>query len=210
MINAHYVFDPMCGWCFGATSLIEQLHRLEGVHLELHPGGMMKPAPIAMGFRQHILESDKRIESQTGQTFGKRYLEKVAGGETLILDSFITAQAIMATETLGHSGFDMLKQIQFAHYVDGLPVYQPKTLSALARQLDITTDAWEDAMKKAEANLEAEIAKTRELMDRFAMGGFPSLVVEANDQWNTLSISRFYGRPQEWQDFWKESLRKMN
>ena len=210
MINVHYVFDPMCGWCYGATSLIDLLHRMEGIHLTLHPGGMMEATPIGTGFRQHILEADKRIESQTGQAFGTRYLEKVASGETLVLDSFITAQAIMATELLGWSGVDMLRKIQFAHYVDGLPVYQSTILSSLAGQLGIGTDAWEDAMDKAKANLEAEITHTRELMNRFGLGGFPSLVFEADDQWHTLSISRFYGRPQEWQDFWTETLRSTN
>lgn len=37
MVKALYIFDPMCGWCYGTASLIGQLSRMEGDQLELRP-----------------------------------------------------------------------------------------------------------------------------------------------------------------------------
>ncbi|TBW54643.1 DsbA family protein [Marinobacter halodurans] len=206
MVNVHYIFDPMCGWCYGASSLIDQLRQMEGIDLQLHPGGMLKPTPIGVDFRQHILASDKRIAEQTGQTFGERYLEKVASGEALVLDSYMTAQAIIATERLGRGGFDMLRKIQDAHYQHGLPVSEPDVLAALARQLNIEPQAWGRAMQTAEADLATEIQRTHELMRQFGLGGFPSMVFEADGRRHTVAISRFYGRPNEWKAYWRKVL----
>lgn len=207
MVNVHYIFDPVCGWCFGASSLISQLHEMEGVNLRLHPGGMMKLTPVSSEFRQHILESDKRIEKQTGQAFGERYLEKVANSdETLVLGSYITAQAIIAAEHSGNCGFAMLGKIQQAHYQFALPVSQTETLAELAQQLNIPAGAWHSAMHDAKSDVGEEVQHTRKMMLQFDLGGFPSMVYERNNQWYSVPVSRFYRRSREWQSFWEEVL----
>lgn len=206
MVNVHYIFDPMCGWCYGATALIGQLNQMEGVNLQLHPGGMMPATPIAADFRQHILAADKRIEQQTGQPFGEDYQKKVASGEPLILDSYITAQAIAAVESLGHDPVAMLKKIQQAHYQQGLAVYQPEVLAELAEQLGIDAQTWNDAMQGAADRVESNIQQTRRLMEQFGLGGFPSMVVEENGSWRNVSVSQFYRQPEKWQAFWEQIL----
>lgn len=206
MVTAHYIFDPMCGWCYGAGSLIGQLGRMEGVQLVLHPGGMMRKTAIDAGFRRHILEADQRIEAQTGQPFGAPYLERVAGGASLVLDSYITAQAVMAAGRVGLAEVAMLQSIQQAHYQKGLPVYRPETLCALAHQLGIGPEAWAQVMSRAGEALEAAVRRTRQLMEQFGLGGFPSLLMEREGQWQAVGLSRFYGRPDEWQTFWQQQL----
>nr|WP_242674367.1 DsbA family protein [Marinobacter halodurans] len=196
----------MCGWCYGASSLIGQLDQIKGIHLQLHPGGMMQRTPISEDFRQHILASDQRIAELTGQVFGEDYLKKVAAGDPLILDSYITAQAIMATQHLGYSAVDMLEKIQRAHYQSGLPVSQPETLAELAGQLDIEVQAWSAAMDEAESKVEAEIQRTRNMMQRFNLGGFPSMLIEENGQWRNVTVSHFYRQPEQWRAFWEGML----
>jgi putative protein-disulfide isomerase len=207
MVNVHYFFDPMCGWCYGTTSLISQLNQMAGINLLLHPGGMLQDTPISVDFRQHILSSDKHIEEQTGQVFGEDYLRKVISGESLILDSYITAQAIIAAEYLGYSAVDMLEIIQQAHYQFGLPVYQPKILSELAGQLNIETQAWSAAMEKVKDKVETEIQFTRNMMQQLGLGGFPSMAIETNGEWRSVMVSHFYHQPQEWQAFWDSRLK---
>lgn len=206
MVKVHYIFDPMCGWCYGATSLINQLDQMAGINLQLHPGGMMPATPISADFRQHILAADQRIEAQTGQPFGEAYRKKVASGEALILDSYITAQAIAAVETLGHNPVAMLKKIQQAHYQLGLPVNQPEVLAELAGELGIAAEEWRDAMQAAAASVDANIQQTRELMERFGLGGFPSMVVEKDGAFSTVTVSQFYRQPEQWQAFWDQLL----
>ena len=179
---------------------------MQGIKLRLHPGGMMQATPISADFRQHVLESDKRIEQQTGQPFGADYLKKVASGESLILDSYITAQAIIASDYLGYSTVDMLEKIQQAHYQQGLPVYQAEVLTELAGQFNVEAKDWNAAMAYAEGRVEAEIQLTRHMMQQAGLGGFPSMLIEQNGHRHTVAISQFYRRPEQWRQFWVKVL----
>ena len=48
----HYIFDPLCGWCYGASPLIEAARHVNGLDIALHAGGLMtgptgSPSPRA-------------------------------------------------------------------------------------------------------------------------------------------------------------------
>lgn len=204
MVRVHYIFDPMCGWCFGATSLMAELAHHPEIELVLHPGGMMQRAPISVDFRQHILQADQRITAQTGQSFGEAYLERVSSGAPLILDSYQTAQAIIAAEQVGIAAFEMLKAIQKAHYIDGKLVASEETLSELALQLGADQDAWQQAMQAASSKVDSQVANTRGLMEQYGQGGFPSLLVEQQGQMRSVRPSDFYGQSQRWKSFWQQ------
>ncbi|MCV5222232.1 DsbA family protein, partial [Escherichia coli] len=66
MVTVHYFFDPMCGWCYGASPLIEALMDTSQFKVELHPGGMIEKRAIESEFRQHLINSDARIATETG------------------------------------------------------------------------------------------------------------------------------------------------
>ncbi|EKF9736252.1 DsbA family protein [Vibrio cholerae] len=205
MVRVQYIFDPMCGWCFGATSLMEQLAQQSHLELVLHPGGMMDKAQISPDFRAHILQADQRIQRETGAEFGEAYLERVRSGQPLMLDSYFTAQAIIAARLAGKRDFDMLKAIQRAHYQQGLDVTQTEVMQQLAQAMGITPETWQNVMPQAAAKVRSDIAQTQRLMQQLGLGGFPSLAIEQNNEWYTLSPSHYYRRPQEWQA-WLESL----
>ncbi|MGB5123519.1 MAG: DsbA family protein, partial [Vibrio fluvialis] len=50
MVTAHYIFDPMCGWCYGATALMQALAAHPEVNLVMHPGGMMTRSALSDDF----------------------------------------------------------------------------------------------------------------------------------------------------------------
>lgn len=53
--------------------------------VELHPGGMIEKRAIEPEFRQHIINSDARIATETGATFGEAYLQRVKSKMRLFL-----------------------------------------------------------------------------------------------------------------------------
>lgn len=203
MVNVHYIFDPMCGWCFGAATLIESLSNNPEINLQLHPGGMRERAPIEDSFRQHILKADQTIADQTGQTFGQAYLDRVASDQPVILDSFITAQAILAAQQLDSQGAEMLKRIQRGHYQQGRSVYDADTLAELASEMRIEAEAWQQAMNRAENDVMPAVNQTRQLMAAHGLRGFPSMLVEQNGQWQAITVSHYYRRPDAWQVLWQ-------
>ena len=36
----HYIYDPMCGWCYAAAPLIQAARQIDGLNIELHAGGL--------------------------------------------------------------------------------------------------------------------------------------------------------------------------
>ena len=40
----HYIFDPLCGWCYAAAPLVKAARSVPGVTLQWHGGGMLTGA----------------------------------------------------------------------------------------------------------------------------------------------------------------------
>ena len=36
----HYVYDPLCGWCYGAAPLLRAAAGIPGLRIALHAGGL--------------------------------------------------------------------------------------------------------------------------------------------------------------------------
>ncbi|HHF3131718.1 TPA: DsbA family protein [Vibrio diabolicus] len=205
MVTVHYFFDPMCGWCYGASPLIEALMDTSQFKVELHPGGMIEKRAIEPEFRQHIINSDTRIATETGATFGEAYLQRVKSEDAFVLDSYLPTQAILSAEKMGLNSWHMLKTIQSAHYQLGLKVNEASTLKAIAESLGLANDAWEQNMTLSEAELNERIRSSRQLMRQLHVGGYPTLIAEVNGEYLTLPHSTYYDKPAQW----KLALRKL-
>lgn len=206
MVTVHYFFDPMCGWCYGASSLMAQLNQRVGVSLVLHPGGMVANRAIDDAFRQHILQHDQQIARQTGAVFGDAYVARIQSAAPVVLDSYLTAQGILAAEAVGGDPFEMLRAIQHGHYHQGLAVNQLDTLAALAGSIGLDEAAWRAAMATNEAQLHDTIAQTRALMSQHQVSGYPTVMIETAAGWQTVPTSSFYGKFARWASFWEQAL----
>ncbi|WGV99445.1 DsbA family protein [Vibrio sp. YMD68] len=201
MVTIHYFYDPMCGWCYGATTLIETITKSQKFMLKLHPGGMVPNRAIEPNFRKHILKSDLSISEQTGAKFGQPYRERVTSPNEFVLDSYLSIRAILVAESLGMDPFLMLKAIQKAHYVDGKQVNKRATLEEIATQLGLDRKLWSERML-AGGNWEVNaVENTHQLMARLQVQGYPTLFLEENDQFTRLPHSKYYGQGQKWQAF---------
>ena len=47
MAVLHYLYDPLCGWCYGAEPLVDAARSVQGLEVRLHAGGLW-PVPLAM------------------------------------------------------------------------------------------------------------------------------------------------------------------
>lgn len=203
MVTIHYFYDPMCGWCYGATPLIEYIANSDKFKLQLHPGGMLAARKIEASFRQHILDSDKRIAELTGAQFGQAYIDRVASNEALILDSYLTTRAVLVAESLGVNPFNMLKAIQKAHYMDGKSVNERATLDALALELKLDQNLWQEKMQDLAGVENDVISNTQQIMAQLGVQGYPTLILEDQGELKRLPHTEFYGRPQDWETLLK-------
>lgn len=201
MVTIHYFFDPMCGWCFGATPLAEILFNTPNVNLVLHPGGMIKRREMDDSFRMMAQDHDKEIALQTGQLFSQAYHKKLASDETIVLDSYITAQAISVMEKLNNKGFEMLKAIQQAHYQYALDVSEPNTLAIIAKELGIEESQWLSLMALGSLAIKHEMQKSHSLMKHWGIRGFPTFIMEGEDKLDRLPHTNYYAEPEKWKNF---------
>lgn len=198
----HFLFDPLCGWCYGATPAVTRLCETTDVAVELLPTGLFSGAgarPMDDDFAAYAWINDQRIEHLTAQRFSERYRAKVLGDRQRLFDSgpaTVALTAVALAEPMRE--LDALKAIQQARYVDGQDVTSLETLAALLRTLKLDAAAERLAAPDA-ALLHAVRARTdgaQALMRGAGACGVPTFIVEANGQRRLLQTSAIYTDPQ--------------
>ncbi len=198
----HYLFDPLCGWCYGATPAVARLRETTNATVELLPTGLFSGAgaqPMDDDFAAYAWSNDQRIERLTGQRFTERYRAQVLGDRQQLFDSgpaTVALTAVALTEPARE--LDALKAIQQARYVDGQDVTSLETLIALLRSSGL------DAAAKRVASPDTVLldavrertGRARALMKEFGARGVPTFIVESDGQRRTLQTPAVYTDPQ--------------
>lgn len=201
--SLHYIFDPLCGWCYGAAPLVEAATQVAGLTLVLHGGGMMTGAnrrQIDAEWRSYVLPHDRRIAELSGQPFGSGYTEGLLRDTTALMDSEPPICAILVAEQLAGRGVAMLHRLQQAHYIAGLHIAELSVLSQLAQEIGLSATAFNTAWQQIQGTVTAEhIAASRALLQRLQARGFPTFALEdAKGQWHRLAATDYFGRVGDW------------
>ena len=193
----HYIYDPLCGWCYGAVPLLEAARQLPGIAIELHAGGLWMGANRpAMGkaLRDYVRPHDQRIQALTGQPFGDRYYHELLLTSDRQLDSEPPIRAILAVVASGGDGLQMLTRIQQSHYRDGIWIGNPHTLAALAAEQGIDEQIFEQGYQSVA--LTSHLAESQRWLQRLGAQGYPTLALEQAGRLMPLATSSFFGNPQ--------------
>ncbi|MCG8291348.1 DsbA family protein [Pseudomonas entomophila] len=179
-----YLFDPLCGWCYGAAGPLPQILASTGVHVHLIPTGLFAgDGARAMddGFAAYAWSNDQRIERLTGQVFSERYRDHVLADRNQAFDSGPFTLVLAAVSlTAPEREFEALKAIQAARYVDGLDVTQLDTLVQVLGSLGLDAAAAriahpDNALLQFNRD---RIAEGRAMMRRFGAQGVPTFVLQ--------------------------------
>ncbi|MBR7636470.1 DsbA family protein [Janthinobacterium lividum] len=200
MPTLHYIFDPLCGWCYGAAPLVEAARAVPGLTVAFHGGGMMTDSnrrQITPAWRGYVLPHDRRIEQLSGQPFGDAYINGLLNDTTAMLDSEPPITAILAAESLAGKGLDMLQRVQRAHYVDGLRIADLPVLVTLAQELGMDGTAFQAAYaRQAGAVTQWHIDASRSLLAQVGGQGFPTFVLDdGSGKLSVIDIGGFLGLP---------------
>ena len=93
----HYLFDPLCGWCYGAAPLVAEARKI--VRVVPHAIGMMTGArrrAVTPQLRAFVAPHDARIAQTSGQPFGVGYLDGLLHDTGAVFDSAPPTAAILA------------------------------------------------------------------------------------------------------------------
>ena len=191
----HYIYDPLCGWCYGAEPLVRSVDRFGDLKLQLHAGGLWpEPTKLSEEMRRYIRQADGRVAAMSGQPYGEAYLSGLLFDPELVLDSRPTVAAVLAAESLdGSRALTMLSGIQHAHYEHGRHVVDGGVLCDIADECGFDREAFEEARRYVA--LDDHIRSTRALMQRVGAAGFPTFVLQLDDDWTTVPHHRFAANP---------------
>ena len=184
-ITLHYLFDPLCGWCYGAAPALSALAGEPGIAVELQPTGLFAGAGArAMddGFAAFAWTNDQRIEQLTGQRFTERYRQQVLGDRQRPFDSGPAMLALTAVSLTDPAReLETLQAIQHARYVDGKDVTALTTLAELLAGLGLAQPAARLAQPDAAlvAADRARVGRGQALMREFGARGVPTLIAES-------------------------------
>ncbi|UZY04208.1 DsbA family protein [Yersinia ruckeri] len=178
----HYIFDPLCGWCYGAAPLLKAAQNIAGLTISLHAGGIMtgpNRRQINREWRNYVMPHDKRIEELTGQPFGEDYFNGLLRDTSAIVDSAPPITAILVAETLTGRGLDMLHRIQHAHYFEGQRISDTPILVELAGNIGLDKDTFSQTLQKMQGVATAQhIAESRALLEKLQSKGFPTFALQ--------------------------------
>jgi putative protein-disulfide isomerase len=199
----HYVFDPLCGWCYAAAPLIEAARSVSCLTIALHGGGMLtgdKRRPITPQWRSHVMPHDQRIAQLSSQPFGAAYFEGLLRDTGAMMDSAPPTTAILAAQRIAGRGLDMLHRLQRAHYVEGRRIAEAEVLAALADELTLDPKAFAAAFKELEGMpTQRHFEDSRQWLHRLGGHGFPTMALErADGAIEPLDSSRWLGRAGAW------------
>jgi putative protein-disulfide isomerase len=208
----HYIFDPLCGWCYAAAPLVAVARSIEGLQLVLHGGGMMSGAAsrkVTPELRQYVMEHDHRIAKLSGQPFGDAYFNGLLRNTDAALDSTPPIAAILAAQACGESGADMLAALQRAHYVEGLVVSDPDCLRSQGSVLGIDAEKFAAELERQlQGAADEHIQASRLLMRKVGGNGFPTMALEIEGGFRWLDIGSYFGQPEQWRELLQSQLYK--
>lgn len=189
-------YDPLCGWCYGATPCIRKLAEQPGLNVELVPSGLFAGAnarAMDARFAEYAWSADQRIQRLTGQQFSESYRERVLGDRSALLDSRPATVALTAVALADPTReLQALEAIQKARYVEGRNVTDYAMLAAIIAGLGLESVALRVAKPDSAllAAYEARTAKARRALQVLGAMGVPTLVVRGH----LLESQPLYGR----------------
>ncbi|QCK13661.1 DsbA family protein [Mangrovivirga cuniculi] len=134
-----YVFDPLCGWCYGFSDHIKRFsdkHK-DTFDVTVLSGGMIlgeQVGPIG-AVAPYIAGAYKTVEEKTGVKFGKPFVDGVLKEGTMVMDSEVPARALRTMKAIKRS-----KSIEYAHKIQSLLYFEGQDLNKVENYKKIVED----------------------------------------------------------------------
>lgn len=184
-----YVYDPLCGWCYGFHPIMEklQIRFRSQLNIRVIPGGLAideNAQPIEEGYA-YIKDALKQVEKTTGIAFGDNF-QLLAEEGSYFYDSEpgCIAQTTINTLAPEHS-LDFAGKLQKALFYDGKNLNKPEIFIDLISDYDVSVKSFIELY-----NSDKLRSKTREQfqwVQEQNASAFPTLLLEIGDDTGLMS-----------------------
>lgn len=195
----HYLYDPFCGWCYGAAPMITAAQEIPGLKISPHGVGMLagsKAQMMSPAWRDFVRPHESRIHAFSKQEFGDAYVNGVQERENVWLDSSLPISAMLVAEKLDGRGAMLLKRLQSAYYVQGLAIADRDVIAELARAMGYDPTVFlEELETMLLTTVEDHIAASNAMLATLGVKGFPAFALEFKGAVHVLPMGHYFTRP---------------
>jgi len=176
-----YVYDALCGWCYGFGPVIEKFQDNYGdrVKLEVLSGGMVVGGRVGpfSNMANYIRQAVPRLTEITDVQFGEAYFTQVLDKGTYISNSeppaialsILKEQAVEKPITLAHR----LQKLQF---VEGHDLNRMETYLPLAAAYGLDAETFKQKFASDDYRFKAQ--QEFQLVQSWGISGFPAVVCQ--------------------------------
>lgn len=179
-----YVFDALCGWCYGFSPVIKQLHEnyADKFDFTIVSGGLSveNPGPINEVAPYIKAGAYKTVEEKCGVKFGDAFINGTLKTGDMILNSLPPAIALaIVKEQMPSKAFAFGTILHKAIYVDG---HQPEDIEGYGKYAaKIGLDPVQFVSDMSKENYEKVAYNDFSIAKQYGVVGFPSLVAVKKD-----------------------------
>lgn len=202
-MKIYYLFDPLCGWCYGASATLQKLNEI--YPLTLTPTGLFYQSGRKMDadFARYAWSNDQRIEKLTGQPFSQAYLENVLQGQ----GEFNSANSLLALTAVQQIAPEkelaVLSALQTARYVDGLDNADLTVIEQVLHKLNLSQVVPLLSEQSTKVALEQRLQFGQHFAKHCGVQGVPQLIVEKDERLHIVPSQLLYGDVQELEGYLK-------
>jgi putative protein-disulfide isomerase len=197
-----YLFDPLCGWCYGASRILAELATSPDLAIGLAPVGLFSgegARQVDAHFAAYAWSHDQRIASITGQSFTGQYRRNVLGKLGSSLDSGPANLALTAVALTDPSReLDALRLIQEARYVLGRDVTDLRELVDILihRGLGVAANRLGVPDQELLTENHRRVEAGRTAMQGFRVDGVPALIVDDRQSRRLVLANELFSDPE--------------
>lgn len=184
-----YLFDPLCGWCYGFSQTMLDFYHQQKENFEFVaiPGGMITGNRIAPyhSMESFILNSYRQIEEMSGARFGEKYLQELITSDAE-LNSEPPSRALITFRSFDYDrAVPYAHALQNAHFAEGKDYNQEVLYTELAAGFGLDPEAFRERYhdERIKTNVQQEFAWVSES----GVQGFPTVVLRAGRKYYMLA-----------------------
>ncbi|TYZ06765.1 DsbA family protein [Hymenobacter lutimineralis] len=185
-----YLFDPLCGWCYGMTPVVQQIQgTLAGqLHVTILSGGMITGedvGPIGSAW-PYISQAMQQVSQVTGASFGEAFQAVGEQGQQ-VQDSEPPSRALAVFRQLDEreQAVNFAHAVQEALFQDGQDLNLLDTYEPLVTKLGVS---WPEFLLRWELPTSRQAVQQEfAAVARLGVQGFPMCILRVGSQGYVLA-----------------------
>ena len=181
-----YVYDALCGWCYGFSPVLRQWMDLHGAHVQLEviSGGLRIDDQVGTinEVAPYIKTAYKDVERAAGVTFGEGFIQGPLASGNVRMNSLPPARALaIFRQKFPEKALAFAARLHEGIYGEGIATEELHHYARFAAELGYTDSNFSQLM--TDPISEQWARKDFERAASLGVRGYPAVLKEENGRW---------------------------